>query len=201
MHRVGTHLGHKLVGVFVVEVLVLLRQRIHNVEVLVLGEQGVRVFLVSLRHLSDALVDDDVTLVVDDLVELLRRNSEQVTNLVGQALEVPNVHHRHHQVDVAHALTAHLLLGDFHTATVAHNAFVANALVLAAVAFVILDRTKNPLAEQAIAFGLVGAVVDRLRLQHLSVRGFQNPLWRSQGDGDGVEVAAQLLGVVLLEHG
>ena len=169
MHRVGTHLGHKLVGVLVVEVLVFLRQRIHDVEVLVLGEQRVRVFLVSLGHVSDALVDHHVALVVDDLVELLGRNAEQITNFVGQALEVPNVHNGHHQVDVTHALTTHLLLGDFHTATVTHNAFVANALVLAAVAFVILDRTENPFAEQTIAFRLVGAVVDRLRLQHLSV--------------------------------
>ena len=169
MHGIGTHFGHKLVGVLVVEVLVFLGKGFQNVQILVFREKRVEVFLVSFWHLCNAFVDHHIPLVVDDLVKLLGRDSEEVTNLVGEALEVPNVHHRHHQVDVAHALTTHLFLRDFYTATVAHNALVANALVLSAVAFVVLDWTKNALTKEAVTLRLVGTIVDRLRLQNLAM--------------------------------
>ena len=200
MNSIRPHLRHKLVWILVVEVLVLLGQRIHNVQVLVFCKQRVWLLGIRLRNLSNALVDHHVTLVIDDLVKFLGRNSQEVANLVWKTLEVPNVNHRNHQVDVAHPLTTNFLFRDFNTATVTHDALVADALVFAAVALVILDRTKNALAKQAIAFRLVCAVVDGLGLQHFSVRCFENALWRRQRDGDLVEVAAQLLGVVLLEH-
>ena len=50
-----------------------------------------------------------------------------------------------------------------------YDAFVTDALVFAAVAFVVLDRTKNALAKQAVTFWLVSTVVDRLGLQHFAV--------------------------------
>ena len=70
---------------------------------------------------------------------------------------------------MAHALTTHLLLRDFYTATVAHNALVANALVLSAVTFVVLDWTKNTLTKETVTFRLVGTIVDRLGLQNLAM--------------------------------
>ena len=76
--------------------------------------------------------------------------------------------HGHHQLDMTHALAAHFLLGDFHTAAVAHDPFVADALVLSAMALVVLYRTENALAEQAVALGLVGAVVDGFGLEHFA---------------------------------
>ena len=68
--------------------------------------------------------------------------------------------HGHNKLDVAHALTTHFLLSDFNTATVAHNAFVADALILSAMALEILYRTEDTFAEKAVALRLVGAVVD-----------------------------------------
>ncbi len=54
------------------------------------------------------------------------------------------------QVNVTHALAAHLGLCDFYTTLLANHTAVLQALVLAAQAFVVLDRTKNLGAKQAI---------------------------------------------------
>ena len=92
------------------------------------------------------------------------------------------MHHRNDQRDMAHALAAHLLLGHLHAAAVADDAFVADALVLTAVALVILHRAENPFAEQTVALGLVGTVVNGLGLQHLAARLGQNLLGGGQAD-------------------
>jgi len=54
------------------------------------------------------------------------------------------------------------------TALLADDPLVLHALVLAAQALVVLDRTKDARAEQSIAFGLERAVVDRLRLLYFA---------------------------------
>ena len=74
--------------------------------------------------------------------------------------------YRHDQLDVSSTLTTHLFLGHFHTTTVADDAFVADALILSAVALIVLGRTEDAFAEKSIALGLVGAV-------GLMVSGFQ----------------------------
>ena len=74
----------------------------------------------------------------------------------------------HLQVDMAAAFTAHLFLGDFNTASVADSTLVTDALVLSAVTFVVLDRAKYFFAEQAVAFRLLCAIVDGLRLGDLA---------------------------------
>src|SRR4029079_8628379 len=51
---------------------------------------------------------------------------------------------------------------------------VLHALVLAAQALVVLDRTKDARAEQTVALRLEGSVVDRFRLFDLAVRPGQN---------------------------
>ena len=67
---------------------------------------------------------------------------------------------RHHELYVTHTLATHFLLGNLHTATVADDALVTDALVLTAMAFIVLHWTEDALAEEAVAFGLVGAIVD-----------------------------------------
>ena len=175
----GAHHGDELVGVRIVERLVALRQRGHHVEVLLLRKRG-QTLDALLR--GGAGVDHDVTFVVDDRLEFLRRNAQQVADLRRQRAEIPDVHHRNHQRDVSHALAAHLLLGHLHAAAVADDAFVADALVLTAVALVILHRAENPFAEQTVALGLVGTVVNGLGLQHLAARLGQNLLGGGQAD-------------------
>ena len=180
MQRLRPHFGDELIRIFFVQVLVLLGKGLEDVEVFFLGQEIVYRELAVLRSFGNARLNDDVTLVVDDLIQLLRREAQEVTNLVGEALEVPDVRDRHHQLDVAHALTTHFFLRDLNTASVTHDAFVANALVLSAVAFEILYRTEDALAEQAIALGLVCPVVDGLRFQHFTVRLLENHLGRRQ---------------------
>src|SRR3546814_7973893 len=92
------------------------------------------------------------------------RISDWSSDVCSSDLEEPDVRDRAGQVDVAHALAAHLGQGDLGAALLAHHAAVLHALVLAAQALVVLDRPEDGGAEQAVALGLEGAVVDRLGL-------------------------------------
>jgi hypothetical protein len=81
----------------------------------------------------------------------------------GSDLE-PDVRGWRSQFDVAHALTAHLasVTSTPHFSQITPRCF--QALVLAAQAFVVLDRAKDLGAEQAVALRLEGTVVDGFRL-------------------------------------
>src|SRR3546814_5498119 len=57
----------------------------------------------------------------------------------------------------------------FDTAFFADDATVLQALVLSAKAFVVFDRAKNLGAEQTIALGLEGTVVNGFRLAKLAI--------------------------------
>ena len=76
--------------------------------------------------------------------------------------------HGNHQLDVSGTLTAHLLLGHLNTTAVADDALVTDTLVLAAGTLIVLGRTEDALAEQAVALRLVGTVVDGLGFGHLA---------------------------------
>src|SRR5271157_1543191 len=76
--------------------------------------------------------------------------------------------HRRRQRNMAHAVTPDARQRDFDAAFLADDALVFHALVLAAQAFVILDRPEDAGAEQAVALRLEGPVVDRLRLLDLA---------------------------------
>src|SRR5262249_50412247 len=91
-----------------------------------------------------------------------------------QRLEEPDVRHRRGEFDVAHALAPHARERHLDAALLADDALVLHALVLAAQALVVLDRAEDARAEQAVAFRLEGAVVDRLRLLDLAVGPRQN---------------------------
>ena len=192
MQRIRTHLGDELVRVAVIQVLVLLAHGLQDVQVLLFRQEVEVLHSVPFLVHGRTGLDHHVPLVVDDLVELLGGQAQQVADLVRKTAEIPDVGHRHHQLDVAHAFTAHLLLGHFHTAAVAHDPFVTDALVLAAVALEVLHRTEDALAEEAITLRLVGPVVDRLRLDHLTVAALEDLLGAGQADDDLVEVAVQL---------
>jgi hypothetical protein len=173
-------LGDELLGVVVVEPVVVVADLVEDVEILVLAQELERLHAERARA---AGVDDDVVLVIDHLLEVLRLHAEEVGDLVGQALEVPDVHHRHRERDVTHALAAHRLLGHLDAAAVADDALVADALVLAAVALPVLDRAEDLLAEQAFLLRLERPVVDRLRLEHLTEAAVEDRLGRGQADG------------------
>src|SRR3954451_5746591 len=125
---------------------------------------------------------------VQDLLELLGSHVEQVADAARHALEEPDVAHRGGEVDVAHALTAHLGPRDLDTAALADDALVADALVLAAVALPVLGGTEDALAEEAVLLGLERPVVDRLGLGDLAGAPGADLLGGREADLDRVEV-------------
>ena len=96
--------------------------------------------------------------------------------------------HRTGQLDVAHALTPHLGKRHFNTALFTDHTTVLEALVLAAQAFVILDRAENLCAEQAITFRLESTVVNSLRLFDFTVGPGMNQVRRSQTNTNSIKV-------------
>ncbi len=131
---------------------------------------------------------DDRRGEVENLLKFLGRHVQQVADAAGHALEEPDVADGRGQVDVTHALTAHLRARDLDAAALADDALVADALVLAAVALPVLGRTEDALAEQPILLGLERAVVDRLGLDHLAGAPAADLLGGGEADLDGVEV-------------
>src|SRR5690606_12509623 len=112
-------------------------------------------------------------------------------------LEEPDVRNRRGQVDVAHALATHLGQGDLGAALLADHAAVLHALVFAAQALVVLDRTEDGRAEQAIALWLERAVVDGLRLLDFAEGPRTDQVRRRERDLDRVEVER---GTLLVEQ-
>src|SRR6056297_2593724 len=91
------------------------------------------------------------------------------------------------QFDMAHPLAADLLQRHFDTAFFADDAAIFHPLVLAAQAFVILDRTEDARAEQPVTLRLERAVVDRLGLLDLAVGPAEDTLGAGKADLDLIE--------------
>ncbi len=149
--------------------------------ILVLGQE------LAIFQRRQARFDHDVLFEIQNAFEILQRHIEHQTDAARQRLQEPDMRDRRGQFDMAHALAAHLLHGDFDTALFADDALVLHALVLAAQALVILDRTEDARAEQAVALGLEGTVVDRFRLLDLAVAPAQDLVRAGQRDLDAIE--------------
>ena len=131
---------------------------------------------------------------VEDRLQVAGADVQQDAQPARGALEIPDVADGAGELDVTHPLAADLGAGDLHTALVADDALVADALVLAAVALPVARRAKDALVEQTVLLGSEGAVVDGLGLGHLALRPVTDLLGAGERDTDGVEV-------VDLEHG
>ena len=165
------------------------------------ADAGLEVVLILLAHLAvlalgqdlallerrEAGVDDDIVGKVQNLFQHARGQVEHQTHAAGDALEVPDVGDGRGQLDMAHALSSHLALGDLDAAAVADLALVADLLIFAAVALPVLGRSENALAEQTVALGLEGAVVDGLRLFDFAVGPVQNHFRGGNADLNGVK--------------
>ena len=139
------------------------------------------------RH---ARIDDHVGLEIEHALDVAQCHVENQAHARRQRLEEPDVRHRRGQLDVAHALAAHLGERHFDAALLADHAAVLQALVLAAQALVVLDRPEDLGAEQAIALRLEGTIVDGLRLFDLTKRPGTNLFRRRQTNTDGIEIFA-----------
>ena len=82
---------------------------------------------------------------------------------------------------------------DFHTAFVADHAAVLHALVLAAEALPIGYRTEDAGAEQSVALGFKGAIVNGLWLGDFAMRPAADFFRRCQTDADGIEIRDRVL--------
>ena len=137
--------------------------------------------------LLDVDLRDHVGGEVDDLLEVLRRQVEQVAEPARHTLEVPDVGDRGGQLDVAHPLAAHLGASDLDAAALADDALEADALVLTAVALPVPGRTEDLLAEEPVLLRLEGAVVDGFRLLDLAVRPLTDVVGGGEADAQLVE--------------
>ena len=97
------------------------------------------------------------------------------------------------ELDMAHALTANARQRDFDAALFADDALVLHALVLAAQAFVVLDRPEDARAEQTVTFRLERTVVDGFRLLDLTVRPGEDLLRRRDRNPNGIEILCRHL--------
>src|ERR1044072_3924966 len=95
--------------------------------------------------------------------------------------------HGRRQLDMRHAIATHLLDGDLDAALFADNALVLHALILAAQALVVLHRTEDARAEQTVALRFEGAIVDRFRLLHLTMRPAQDLIRTGERNPNAVE--------------
>ena len=90
----------------------------------------------------------------------------------GHAFEIPDVRHGRGEFDVPHPVAADLGFGYFHAALVADHALIADAFILAAVAFPVLRRPEDPFAEQPADFRFLRSVIDGFRLGNFAVGPF-----------------------------
>ena len=125
---------------------------------------------------------------VKHALNIAQRHVEHEAQTRWQRFQEPDVGARCGQIDVAHALAAHLGLRDFNTALLANHTTVLEALVFAAEAFIVFDGAKNLGTKKTIALRLEGAVVDRLGFFHFAERPAADLLWGGYADTDGIEM-------------
>ena len=152
-----------------------------RLEVLVLGQE------LTVLERGETRLEDDVIFEIQDPLEILQRHVEQQADARRQRLQEPDVRDGGGELDMAHALAPDARQGHLDRALLADDALVLHPLVLAAQALVVLDRPEDAGAEQAVALGLEGPVVDRFRLLDLAVGPGQNLLRARDRDPDLVE--------------
>ncbi|MCY1220819.1 hypothetical protein D9M72_328490 [compost metagenome] len=135
-----------------------------------------------------ARIDHYVALEIEHALDVTQGHVQQQADTGRQGLQEPDVSNGRSQLDVAHALAAHLGQGDFNAALLADHTAVLEALVLAAQALVVLHRAEDLGAEQAITLRLEGTVVDGLRLLHFTEGPGTDHLGRGQANTDGIEL-------------
>jgi hypothetical protein len=81
-------------------------------------------------------------------------------------------------------------------ALVADDAPVLHPLILAAQTFPVGDRAENPGAEQTVALGFEGSVIDSFRLGYFAVGPRTDFLRRGKTDPDCVKFANQTNSVI-----
>ena len=141
-------------------------------------------------------IDDDEGFKIQHALQLAQGDVEQVADAARQALEEPHVGAGAGELNVTQPLAAHAGERDFDAALVADHAAMLHALVLAAETFPVGDRTEDAGAEQPVALGLKGTVIDGLGLGDLAMRPTPDFLRRGQRNADGIEIRDQIGAVI-----
>jgi len=114
---------------------------------------------------------------------------------------------RRSQLDMAHAFTAHLGDRNFNAAFFTDDALILHALIFAAQALIVLYRTKDAGAEQAVTLWLERTIVDGFRLFDFTKRPAADFLRRRDPNldlvkgfdlGDGIVEFAQFVHFLFL---
>ncbi len=129
-------------------------------------------------------LDHNILLKIQYPLQILQSHVQDQANAAGKRFQEPDMRDRRRQVNMAHAVTAHLAEGHFHTTFFAGNAAIFHALVFAAKTFIVLDRAKNTRTEQAILFRLESPVVNGFRFFDLAVRPRPDLFRTCNGDPD-----------------
>ena len=95
---------------------------------------------------------------------------------------------RRGQINVSHAFTANLGLGDFNATLFADDAAVLQALVLSTQALIVLDGSKDLGAKQTVPLWLECAVVDGFWFLHLTERPRADLFGRCHANFDGIKM-------------
>ena len=173
----STHLSDEFVWIIILKILIIFRKCIKNIQILFFRKQIIFSYAIFSFHTR---LNNNITFVVYNRIQFLCRQSEQITDFIRKRTEIPDVSHRHNQLDMSHTFTAHFLFSNFHTTTVADDTFITDTLVFTAMTFIILDRTKNALAEQTVTFGFVRTIINGFRLQNFTTRILKDFFRRSQ---------------------
>ena len=176
--RLCAHFRHKIVAVLLERLVILL-----------VAEQ------LANFQIRSAVVDHHEGLEVEHALDIPKGHIEKQANPGRQGLQEPDVRDGAGQLDVAHALPAHLGQGHFHATLFANHAAMLQALVLPAEALVVLDGPENAGAEKAVALRLEGPVVDGFRLLHFPEGPGTNHFRGRQADAQGIKIIRLGLGL------
>src|SRR5699024_10970440 len=152
LHCISTHFGDKFIRIFVVQCLILFRQRIQNFKILFFCKQ---IHLAHAVFLFHSRLNDHIPLIVNNRLQIFGRQSEQISDFIGQSSEKPDVHHRNDQLDVTHSFPPYFFLCHFYSASITDDPLVSDSFIFSTVTLIILDRSENSFTEQTVPFGLI----------------------------------------------
>ena len=144
-------------------------------------ELGVILFIteqLSNFEISQSRVDNEKRFEIQHAFDVPQRHIKQQANPRRQRLQEPDVRSWASQLDMAHALAAHLGQRYFHTAFLTNYTSVLKALVFSTQAFVVFGRPKDARTEKTITLRLKCSIVDGLRFLYFAKGPRANHLWR-----------------------
>ena len=150
--RLGAHLRFEFVSVL-----------LESIKVHLIGKQ---LASLEIRH---SRITHDECFKVEDPLDVAQRHVQEQPHTRRQRLQVPDVRDRTRKLDVPHTLSTNFRESDLDPAFLADDTPMLQTLVLAAQAFVVLDRPEDLRAEQAVPLRFERTVVDGLGFLNLAI--------------------------------